>query len=135
MNRNLDQIKLINELQKAGIKHNSADIVAITKLSSGKIVFLESGNPKAGLRHITTRHGQDFANRGIAENDIVNAVMTAIIRGKVAGRQGSTRTIYTVFFGGKIQYISVEIGSNGYIVSANPTPRKLILKLTQRKLS
>ena len=61
--------------------------------------------------------------------------MTAIIRGKVAGRQGSTRTIYEVVLAGNIQYISVEIGSNGYIVSANPTPRKLILKLTQEKSS
>ena len=135
MNRNLDQIKLITELQKAGIKHNPADIIAITKLSSGKIVFLESGTSKAGSRHIITRHGQDFANRGIVENEIVDAVMTAIIRGKVAGRQGSTRTIYEVVLAGKIQYISVEIGSNGYIVSANPTPRKLILKLTQGKSS
>jgi filamentous hemagglutinin len=55
----------------------------------------------------------------------------AITSGKILGTQGTTRTIYEVTFAGRLQYISIDIGNNGYIVGANPTSRKLISQLTQ----
>jgi filamentous hemagglutinin len=36
--------------------------------------------------------------------------------------------IFEADLGGVLQHVSVEVGSNGFIVSANPTPRKLIPK-------
>ena len=50
--------------------------------------------------------------------------MAAATRGKRIGTQGSSRGIYEVVFEGKTEYISVEISSNGYIVSANPTNKR-----------
>ena len=83
------------------------------------------GGEKAGLQHIVKRHAADFAGRGIPESLIPDSVMAAVSRGKQVGTQG-TRQIFEVTFGGKTQHISVNVGSNGFIVGANPTPFRLI---------
>ncbi len=57
---------------------------------------------------------------------IIDFLMKAITMGQLIGTQGTSRSIYKVDYQGEIQYISIDIGSNGYVVSANPTPRKLI---------
>ncbi len=71
--------QLLAELQALGIKHDPTAIVGITKLSDGEIIFLETGNAKAGLQHILDKHGEDFVKRGIASNQLADAIMTAII--------------------------------------------------------
>jgi len=122
---------LIFELQKAGIKHNPENILRIEKLSDNRIVFLEIGNLKSGFTHIINNHQEDFLNRGIEINELTDAIMTAITQGTIIGIQGNNRNIYEFNFKGIIQYISVNISNNGYIVGANPTPRKLIIRFTQ----
>ena len=102
-------------------------------MSDGKIVFLEIGDDRSGWVHIRETHARDFINRGISENQIIEAVMAAVTRGRFLGTQGTTRTIYEVEFNGDTQYISVDIASNGYIVGANPTKTRLIRRLTQEK--
>ena len=52
--------ELVRELKKKGVKFNEADLLFVTKDSSGEIVFLEKGNPGAGLEHIILRHEKDF---------------------------------------------------------------------------
>ncbi|MBE9244485.1 hypothetical protein IQ223_07980 [Microcystis aeruginosa LEGE 00239] len=118
--------ELINELKLRNIKHNSQDIIAITQLDNGRIIFLEIGNSSSGWEHILNKHGEDFQRRGIAINNIIDFLMKAITMGQLIGTQGTSRSIYKVNYQGEIQYISIDIGSNGYVVSANPTPRKLI---------
>ncbi|BBH37767.1 MAG: hypothetical protein ACK4ZI_23255 [Microcystis sp.] len=118
--------ELINELKLRNIKHNSQDIIAITQLDNGRIIFLEIGNSSSGWEHILNKHGEDFQRRGIAINNIIDFLMKAITMGQLIGTQGTSRSIYKVDYQGEIQYISIDIGSNGYVVSANLTPRKLI---------
>ncbi|GCA86576.1 hypothetical protein MiHa_04570 [Microcystis aeruginosa NIES-2522] len=118
--------ELINELKLRNIKHNSQDIIAITQLDNGRIIFLEIGNSSSGWEHILNKHGEDFQRRGIAINNIIDFLMKAITMGQLIGTQGTSRSIYKVDYQGEIQYISIDIGSNGYVVSANATPRKLI---------
>jgi len=125
---------LIAELQAAGIKHTPEEIVFIAKTSLGKIIFLEmgkAGERGSGLTHIVENHLQDFINRGIPENLIPYAVVFAVINGTPIGNQGRSRTIFQVDINGIIQYISVEVSINGYIVGANPTSARLIDKFTQ----
>lgn len=125
---------LIAELQAAGIKHTPEEIIFIAKTSLGKIIFLEigkAGERGSGLAHILENHLQDFINRGIPENLIPYTVVFAVINGTPIGNQGRSRTIYQVEINGIIQYISVEVSINGYIVGANPTPTRLIDKFTQ----
>ncbi|GBF81115.1 hypothetical protein [Aphanothece sacrum] len=123
--------ELISELQSAGIKHNPKEIIKAIRLSDGKIIFLEQGNRKSGLQHILERHGVDFMNRGIAYHRIAEVIIKAIIEGEIIGKQGETRNIYQFVFDGTVQHISIDIGTNGYIVGANPTPRKLMSLLRQ----
>lgn len=115
-----EKATLIAELQQAGIKHTPEAILRIAKLIDGKIIFLERGNFASGLQHIVDNHRRDFAERDISESEIPDAVMNAVISGKIVGYQSPTRPIYQVTFNGKNQLIAVTVGSNGYLVCANP---------------
>jgi hypothetical protein len=134
-NPNNDQKKLlIAELKKAGIKHTPENIIRITQNPSGKIVFLETGKGGergSGLLHILENHREDFLNRGITEEQIPDLIIRAISEGTIIGIQGKSRLIYQVEINKIIQYVSLEISYNGYIVSANPTLTRLINKLIQ----
>lgn len=118
---------LIAELQQAGIKHTPENIVRIAKISDGKIVFLETGTLGSGLQHILRNHALQFADKGISQNQIPDAVIIAITQGRIIGFQGKTtptpRPIYEFIFNGETKYLAVQIGDNGYIVSANPTSK------------
>ena len=117
---------LISELAQLGIKHTPEKIVKIAKQADGKIILLEEGKPGkrgSGLLHILAKHQEDFAKRGISEDEIADVVMAAVTSGKFLGYQGTVeprREIYEVNFNGKKQYIAVTVGDNGYIVGANP---------------
>lgn len=129
---NLNDIDALKtELISRQVKHNPEEIVAIIQLSNGEIIFLETGNSESGLKHILERHQEDFQNRGIDKNEIVNLIFQALQEGKLLGTQGKSRKIYEVDFQEQPQYLSIDIGTNGYIVSANPTPRKLIKRLME----
>lgn len=97
------------------------------RTQEGKVVFLERGNLDAGLAHIE-RHAAEFAARGISEAQIPDAVMAAVTRGRIIGRQG-TRSVYEFDLKGKKQYLSITVGDNGFIVGANPTKTKIIERL------
>jgi hypothetical protein len=112
------------ELQQAGIRHTPENIVWITKLPNGKIVFLETGNTRAGLQHILEKHASNFANKGIPADHIPDAVLAAMTNGTIVGYLGSgrePRPIYQVNFQGQNLYIAVTVSQNGFIVGANPT--------------
>lgn len=89
-------------------------------------MFLEKGNDTAGLRHIMKEHGDDFARQGIDANDVSKLLIAATTRGRVIGRQGS-RPIYEVAFKGQIRRLAITVGSNGFIVGANPIGRRKFL--------
>lgn len=113
---------LVDELVSSGEKCTPENIVAITKDSSGKIVWLETGNDQAGLNHIIDEHGSQFHGKGISNEEIPNYVMEAIHQGNIVGYQGkkNPRTIYEFVYEGKKQRIAISIGPNGFIVGANP---------------
>ncbi len=109
---------LLNELADAGVKHTPANVVGIERIGN-RIVFLETGTSKAGLQHVVSEHGAQFAARGIAEDQIPDALFTALRTGTQVGAQGS-RPIYEFTFNNTIQRIAITVGDNGYIVGANP---------------
>lgn len=116
--------ELLDELARLGIKHNPDDIVKIAKDANGKIIFLERGHSEAGLQHIL-EHADDFANVGIPRERIADVVFDAVQQGHVVGTQGkgTGRQIYQIIVDGKTYDIAISVGSNGYIVGANPTGR------------
>lgn len=113
---------LMAELRLSGVKHSADDIVAIGRNAAGRVVFLEKGTLSAGLRHIVSRHGDDFARAGIKAEDIPDVVTGAVARGKVVGMQG-TRPVYEVVHNGTVHRIAVSVGDNGFVVGANPAGR------------
>ena len=119
---------LINELKTNGVRFNSEDILDIGKNQSGKVVFLEKGNPEAGLQHILLEHRQDFIDKGIAEKDISKIVFEAATNGKQVGISGKSRPVYEVMYKGVKKTIAVDVGSNGFIVGANPATKYKPLK-------
>jgi hypothetical protein len=111
---------LFDEMTKAGVKFTPGNIVKVARGQDGKIIFLETGNSKAGLQHIIEKHGAEFAQKGISESQIPDAIMTTVTRGKVVGYVGksNTRPIYEVTWQGQQRKIAVTTGSNGFIVGA-----------------
>jgi hypothetical protein len=110
--------ELIEELARSGVKHSPEKIVAIGRDPDGRIVFLETGSPSAGLEHILQKQGQ-FAQRGVGQDQVADYVLTAVTKGKVVGMQ-RTRPIYEFQWNGTTHRLAVTVGDNGYIVGANP---------------
>ncbi|WP_197090744.1 VENN motif pre-toxin domain-containing protein, partial [Yersinia similis] len=112
---------LLKEMTAQGIKYSPENIVSVARDSSGKIIFLETGSPTAGLQHIIKEHGSQFSQLGVSEAQIPSVVMKAVTQGKVVGYQGSGtgRPIYETIINGQKYNIAVTVGSNGYIVGAN----------------
>lgn len=57
------------------------------------------------------------------KEDIPDFILQALSEGKVIGYQGkgTGRPIYEITYKGKNQKVAITVGSNGYIVGANPT--------------
>ncbi|WP_226504475.1 hemagglutinin repeat-containing protein [Pseudomonas sp. MWU16-30317] len=102
-----------------GTKITPENVVDIRRLPDGRTVWLENGTDAAGLQHIYKRHEVDFINKGISRDDIPNVVMNALERGEVVGTNGSAN-VYRITYNGVEQNIAVGVGSNGFVVRANP---------------
>lgn len=117
----VDQTHLA-ELAGKGVKFSPQNVIATGTTSGGKIVFLETGNSRAGLQHIVEGHASDFLNIGVSEAQIPSVVMQAVKEGNIVGYQGvgNGRPIYQTTVNGQPQKIAVTISDNGFIVGANP---------------
>ncbi|SDZ63044.1 filamentous hemagglutinin, partial [Pseudomonas salomonii] len=113
---------LLDELSAKGVKFTPENVVATARSPSGQVLFLETGNSKAGLQHIIEEHGSQFAQMGVSNAQIPGAVMKAVSEGKLVGYQGTGagRPIYELTVNGQTQHIAVTVGGNGFIVGANP---------------
>jgi filamentous hemagglutinin len=116
---------LIDEVKANGYKINSNDVIGIAKDKQGKIVWLEQGhlgNNPSGLKHILDAHESNFNSKGIATSNISDFILTAVSKGDIIGYQGkgTGRPIYEVKYHGQKYKVAITVGSNGYIVGANP---------------
>ncbi|WP_274561708.1 Hint domain-containing protein [Streptomyces spiramyceticus] len=114
--------ELLDEMNEQGVKFDPEKVIRAERNADGKIVFLEEGNSRAGLKHIIEEHADDFERSGIAREDIPDLVMEAATKGKKVGTQGKGdgRPIYEVEFKGKKRRVAVTVGNNGFVVGANP---------------
>lgn len=126
-----EEIRLIEELEKNNVKFTMKDIVFITRDKTEQILWLESGNPGAGLEHILNGNGKkpghatDFEVAfGVKRADLPIYLKKVISYGeivsnkivKVGNRDGYERVYY---YEGK-HHVVTGIGMNGFIVSAYP---------------
>jgi filamentous hemagglutinin len=117
-NSTLTRDELISGLP-AGTKITPESVIDIRKLPDGRTVWLETGSDAAGLRHIYKRHEVDFVNKGILRDEIPTVLMNALERGKIVGTNGSAN-VYRITHNGVEQNIAIGVGSNGFVVRANP---------------
>lgn len=119
----LERATLLNELRTNGVKFSAESIVDVRRLEDGRIVFLETGNSKAGLQHIMEAHGEDFARAGISEKNVPATVMDALSQGKIVARQGRDggRPVYELAGG---QRVAITVSNNGFVVGANPAGKR-----------
>ncbi len=84
-------------------------------------MWLEEGSADSGLQHILNpRRVAEFEQFGIARPDIVHVVWKAVTQGEPIGVSGKDRTVYEVEHDRRTCRIAVTVGSNGYIIGANP---------------
>ncbi|MFJ8649887.1 polymorphic toxin-type HINT domain-containing protein [Streptomyces sp. NPDC093546] len=113
---------LLDEMKEQGVKFDPEKVLRAERNADGKIVFLEEGNSRAGLKHILEEHADDFERAGVAKEDIPDLVMAAATKGKKVGYQGKGegRPVYEVEFKGQKRRVAVTVGNNGFVVGANP---------------
>ena len=117
---------LIDEVISNGDKISPDKVLLIGRDQAGKIVWLEEGNNSSGLKHIIDEHGTDFDNIGISVDEIPEFVMEAVSQGEIVDYQGkrNPRPVYEFEYNGETYRVAVQVGSNGYIVGANPKSTK-----------
>jgi filamentous hemagglutinin len=113
---------LLNELIANGVKFTPENVIATARSPSGQVVFLETGNTRAGLQHIIGQHANDFASIGVSQAEIPNVVMQAVSQGKIVGYQGvgTGRPIFETVINGQPRQLAITVSDNGFIVGANP---------------
>ena len=107
--------KLFIELKESGHKYNQDKVVMITKNYFGKLMWLEEGNNKSGLKHILLRHGNRFDSKTNIPLLIKKILQTKPIK-RISRQEG--KQLADVFLyerDGKLYLIAY--GDNGYIVS------------------
>ena len=85
-------------------------------------MWLEEGNARAGLEHVN-KHAKEFEDKGVPREDVPKLVHKAATEGRYTGyNQGDPpgRPIFEVDYNGERRFVAVQIGSNGFIVGANP---------------
>lgn len=106
--------KLMDELNKSGVKYTETDVVLVTKNYDDKLLWLEKGNEKSGLKHIMDGHKNNF--NGI---NVLALIKTLTKQRPIShyekndGKQLSDVYIYKK--NGKTYLLAY--GSNGYIVT------------------
>jgi YD repeat-containing protein len=122
--------RLIDEVQQNGHAIDPDKVVHIGRDRHGRIVWLEEGNESAGLGHmLTDKRVAEFAAAGVRREDIGETAFRAVTEGRPIGITGRDRVVYEVQYNGETKRIAVTVGSNGFIVGANPVGNKKIKPL------
>lgn len=117
--------KIVSEMERNHVKFTKANLVFTTKDKTGQIIFLETGNDGAGLKHIQQRHIQDFVEKHkIQAQQITEHIHSVFKYGDLEysrltlknGKEGFER-LYK--YKGNY-YLLSGVGTNGFVVSAYP---------------
>jgi len=120
-----DSVKLdhLIELKNSKVKFTPEDVIFTHKMPNGKIAFLEKGSSSGrGFAHILKEHEMHFMSKGITKDEIPTLIKKALEKNKVVDYQGKGkgRPIYELIYKEKKQRVAITIGSNGFVVGANP---------------
>lgn len=121
--------ELIAVVQRQGHKISPDRVVRIVRLPDQRVVWLEEGNDRSGLRHIMEpKRITNFERKDIVEDEIVDAIFDALAHGKPVGVSSTDRIVYEFSHRGHVKRIAISVSTNGYIVGAHPMPMTRKLK-------
>ncbi|WP_253769053.1 hypothetical protein [Goodfellowiella coeruleoviolacea] len=121
--------ELIAEARRAGVRISPGRVLRIGRDGTGRIVWLEEGDEQSGARHILKKERvTEFAGMDIPQGDIIDVVWQAVLSGNPLGISGKDRVVYETTYRGRRKLIAVTVGSNGYLIGANPISEKRKLK-------
>ncbi|MCL2399814.1 MAG: hypothetical protein FWC91_08750, partial [Defluviitaleaceae bacterium] len=109
---------LMEELAQSGVRHNPDDVIMVVRTPDGKLLWLETGNSNAGLKHIVDRHASDLASKGIPERDIPKFMQQMLQTSPIRTGAGGSGPFADFQIGNDI--FRVAYGTNGFIVSFYP---------------
>lgn len=124
-----DPYDLIQQVQDSDGKITPDNVVGITRTPDGKIVWLETGNSRAGLEHIMDGdgtsddkgHRQDFANIGVdGDENVTELIIDTLQEDTPIGTTDTGAEVFAVTINGVVRQIAIVMGSNGFVVSAYP---------------
>lgn len=129
--KELTRKEMIDKLVKAGVKFNSSDVQFVTKDKTGQLIWLETGNKDAGLKHILYSNERskgcthDFKKAlGLESNQVVEYLQKVITYGNVISSTikyvGNRMGFERIYSYESNYYIVTDIGTKGFIISAYP---------------
>ena len=112
--------QLMKELAESGVKYSPDDVIMLAKTKDGKLLWLETGNEKNGLRHIIKEHSTDFQKRGVYD---IPEFLERTLEMEPIKIGSNARGYYANYVVDGKKY-KVIYGFNGYIVSFYPVKMK-----------
>lgn len=109
-------------VQQNGKKIAPEKVIAISELGNDEIIWLESGDEKAGLQHIL-KHGNDLRKNGIAVERLPEILIQAPLQWEIVERTSFHNGGVTLGLKHKNKFYKMIIGGNGYIVTFYPDKR------------
>lgn len=110
--------ELMKELENSGNKFTKSDVLMITKNYYGKLMWLEEGNERAGLRHIIKNHKSDLPSESEIPGLLKNVLYLKPI--KHTERKNGNQLSDTFLYRFNKRIYLVAYGNNGFIVSFYP---------------
>ncbi len=110
------------------VKFTPEKVLCIGEVERGKIIsvpkvtvfFLEEGNSANGYQHIIANHGQDFANRGIPENQIKDFIFRTVTQKIPMGIQNDSKGRPSAVYRVNDKRYLIAVSDNGYIPNSFP---------------
>lgn len=123
--------KLLEEELFNILESQNADIVVkesifIVKDKDGQLVWIDSGNSNAGMKHIIDRHSIDFyCKYGIKKSELPEFLRTLVEKGEITDSKktqlGNGHFRIDKIYKYKNKYVVVGgLGDNGFLVTAYP---------------
>jgi SPP1 gp7 family putative phage head morphogenesis protein len=124
------QASLLTRLREQGENFTEAAVRWVDEMPDGKLIWLEDGGAGSGWTHIQSK-ASDFEGRGVNPERLESLIRESLVRGRPIGPQSpkGDRIIYEVEFDGQVQYVGITVGSNGFVVGANPGDARVIRRL------
>ena len=115
-NTDLKPQYLMDELMNSGEKCTIDEVIVVAKTTDDILLWLEQGNQKSGLTHITERHSDDFASQGIED---IPQLLNEVLKTKHINKGHNQKGLYADYVLNGNTY-RIAYGTNGYIVSFYP---------------